>query len=299
MSNNPFGNYNPMTPQTKYAINNGLNNFNQAYSQPKHPLIDKTDFTNKKNMLHNNMHDLIQSECIYETEVYVNSSDRTTTIYPSMFNFTLKFGSANISGTGMSRTIISPYIDQYYERIKYVTIDAVTVPKTNIINIGTSTPILYSLSTTESDALFLKYKMLILSIEELKSNYVVSTGNLLTSDSFMLFIDKNAGCSNSIWKPVKNKRVYHNSALHKINKLTFKLKDQYGNILQYYDQDGNVFDLTSILSSLKAQVDAGGDANIQAQYNSLLDVSEQLQVIYVLTIGVMEMELNMIPQYEN
>lgn len=303
MNNNPFGNFNSMTPQSNYMMRSGMSNINQSFSQPQQPFIDKTDFRNKKNVLHNNLEDDIQISDIYETDVYINSSDRTISTYPSMFSFTVKFGGANVSGAGLGfpKTVVNPCIDQTYERIKYINLEVVSVPRTNIIVIsgGGGVAITYALSTVHEDELCFKNKMLVLSVEELKSKYVVGTGNLLSSESFFLYNDRTAGCNHNIWKPIRKCRTYPTSQLHKINRLTFKLKDQYGNIIQYYDNSGNPFDINAKLAQLKALVDAGAGAIIQEEYQSLLAVSKELEVIYVLVIGVYETEFNKIPQYEH
>jgi hypothetical protein len=299
MNNNPFGNFNSMTPQTNYMMRSGMANINQSFSQPQ-PFIDRTDFKNKKNMLHNNLEDDIQIDDIYETDIYINSSDRTTSTYPSMFNFIVKFGGANVaSGLGFPKTVVNPCIDQTYERIKYITLEVVSVSRTNVIVIsgGGGVPISYSLSTNYDDEICFKNKMLVLSIEELKTKYVVGTGNLLASESFMLINDKTSGCNHNIWKPIRKTRTYPTSQLHKVNRLTFKLKDQYGNVLQYYDDSGNPFDITAKLAQLKTLIDGGAGADIKSEYQSLLNINKELEVIYVLIFGIYETEFNKIPQY--
>lgn len=293
-NNNPFGNFNSMTPQQRYMMTSGMNNINQSYSQPQQPLIDHTNFKNKGNVLHNNLYKNIQLETTYESEIHINSSDRLTTMYPNMFNFSVSFGVVNTTG---NRTQITPFISRSFERVKYIYLEFVSLPKTNVINVGTGSPITYSLSTDHDDELTVSNGFLVLSIEELDTIFAYSTGNLVKPDSFIIVPDRTTGCNHNVWKAIRGKRIYPDSSLKNITKMTLKIKDQYGADLKYYDQHGDVFDIQSTLINLKTQLDEAYDADIQAQYDSLVTVNSQLQVVYMFIFGTCETELHTHPTY--
>ena len=87
---------NPMSQQFMMAQKMGMSNFRDAYAQPT-TLIDRPDFTNHGNVIHNNMGQNLLSEHVMEYKIHVDSSDRNTDNYPSPFKMKVTFGSAKSS----------------------------------------------------------------------------------------------------------------------------------------------------------------------------------------------------------
>ena len=83
--------FSSLTPQTAYMMRSGMNNFKQSF-KPGEVLIDKTNFVNQNNVVHNNVGENVSSERVAEYTVRISSADRTLLVYPSPFKFTVSFG---------------------------------------------------------------------------------------------------------------------------------------------------------------------------------------------------------------
>jgi len=73
----------------------GMNNFQQAFGQNQ-TVIDKTNFINQSNTIHNNLGETINTENINEYFIRISSADRTIPIYPSPFKFSVIFGQSGV-----------------------------------------------------------------------------------------------------------------------------------------------------------------------------------------------------------
>ena len=67
---------------TQHNINTlpSMSNFNNAYEQP-YPIIEKLDYSNKNNVLHNNIGPRVLDEHIVEYRVIIDSQDRDIKVY--------------------------------------------------------------------------------------------------------------------------------------------------------------------------------------------------------------------------
>lgn len=100
---------------------NGFYNFEQAYQQPQN-IIEKQDYTNKGNMIHNNLGQNLLSEHVVEYKLRLNSIDRNTNKCPSIFKQILIFDELN----GLFRNL---------ERVKYISIDSLMLPRSFAIDL--------------------------------------------------------------------------------------------------------------------------------------------------------------------
>ena len=152
---NPFGNFNPITTNNM-PLNNGLNNFNSAF-QVNAPFIEKQDFRNKNTFLHNNINENLLLEQIIEYNLNIDSKDRSLTAYPNPFDFTVTFGghgqvienkitlkkkSSDLGAINESKFenkkityegTPGPIINKKFKNVKYLRIDYLILPKTNVI----------------------------------------------------------------------------------------------------------------------------------------------------------------------
>jgi hypothetical protein len=289
---NPFSNFNAV------SINPVTNDFNTAF-QINTSFIEKHDFRNKNNVLHNNMNENLLIEQIIEYIINIDSSDRSLTVYPSPFNFSVTFGGhgkitnyesiikktpQNIGAINESKfqqktvqynATPGPIIDRRFKNIKYIRLDYIILPISNIINsnIGSGSNNTEVLSTEESDKLSYKYKYLLLRVKEIKSDKILGTNRTLENDVFMLYPDKIMGNNHIMWLPTAGARTYKNSNLENITKLTFELLTPSGDILQIFNAD-NLEDEVVITTNT--------DDNIK----------DTLAVSMALIFGVIENELN-------
>ncbi len=111
-----MNNFNPSTYQGMTNVRMGMNPFKEGYQQNT-PLIDRQDYTNQKNALHNNMGDNLLSEHITEYQITISSYNRDSAFQPDPFNFTTYFDS------GSSNQV--PSISKKFVNVKYINLEYV------------------------------------------------------------------------------------------------------------------------------------------------------------------------------
>lgn len=280
----------------------GMSNMRQSFATPN-TLIDRPDFTNRGNVIHNNLGEKLLSETVVEYKMHFNSADRNFSYYPSPFNMKIEFGSS----------LRAPYITRKFENIKYISLDTIVLPRTIEIDTtnGTATPpYLYPAGTSYSPGggapapvavsntmnILDKHRFLIVKIVELTTNRTLGTSPLFDRDTFVIVPDYDSGFDNWVWKPLHNSRVlYPNSQLHNISELTFQLLDENGNQLGLFDATG-----TNILTTATANLDNktyNTYVNDNSSVASVAYTNGVTQVWYNLTFGVIENELNTSTNY--
>lgn len=100
---NPFNQFTSSTAYMMHNIQNGKNitNFNEGYAQPNQ-IIEKSNFINSGNLLHNNLHDNLLTENIVENYINIDSDDRKIETYPDPFNYVVTFKS-------LGKTVYKPF----------------------------------------------------------------------------------------------------------------------------------------------------------------------------------------------
>lgn len=101
---------------------NGYFNYDQAYT-PQQNIIEKQDFTNTGNVIHNNLGKNLLSEHIGEYKLKINSIDRNMSKYPSIFKQQLILDES----CGFLRS---------FKNVKYISIDTLILPKSFAIDIS-------------------------------------------------------------------------------------------------------------------------------------------------------------------
>ena len=305
---NPFGNFNSITTNNMPS-NNGSHNFNSAF-QINSPFIEKADFRNKNDLLHNNVNENLLLEQIVEYNLNIDSIDRSLVAYPNPFDFTVTFGghgsvsetktfikkkSLNLGAVNESKyenkKIVyegtpGPIINKKFKNVKYLRLDYVILPKTNIIknNIGSFSSSDYlstCISNDDMDKLTYKYKYLILKINEIKTDNILGTNKNLESDIFILYPDKLMGKNHIMWLPTSGYRNYKNSNLENITKLTFEILTPKGEVLFIYDENGNSINPATVTDEIIKQC-----------------IEENMQVSLSIVLKVVENELNTNTKFE-
>jgi len=248
------------------------------------PLIDRQDFSNKNNVLHNNLGDSLLAEHIVEYDVYISSIDRATKYYPSPFNFTTSFG-------GVQSTL--PIIARRFENVKYINLDYVYLPRTYLIHVPPSPPAgdTYYMITTADEVDLDRRKFLVVRFEELSSSKIFSTGTNINDLSFVIYPVQDAGPNCVMWKAHKNSRVFQNSHLSKLSRLTPVLYDEYGTqitIIKRVVSGGTITDTA---------YDLANDSNQTSPPADLVTLNNLMQTYYSFTIGCVENEMNTLTNY--
>lgn len=295
--------YNPI-PNSYQSMENSKNNYNnyQASFSQNTPLIHKQDFSNKNNVLHNNLGDYLQSEFLVEYQILINSVDRNLYTYKDPFNFSTTFGNIQSSTnsfinafgiTVIEPTIFSgPSIDRKFTNIKYINFDYVFLPRTNCVTVLDSNIATFDGSMTHCDHsidLHVRNKFLILKIEELSSTQKFSTSNIMASNTYMLIPEQPAGVDAWIWKvkSPSSAKIYHSTNLGNISKLTTTIYDEFGNIITLINNDtGLKFDISQYLQPI-----------YKLPTDKALKLNKVMQINYGFTFGIIENDLNTLNKF--
>jgi hypothetical protein len=100
----------------------GYYNFDQAYA-PQQNIIERPDFTNKGNVIHNNLGQNLLTDHVSEYKLKINSADRNIASYPSIFKQRIVFDDS----CGFLRS---------FKGVKYIQIDTVVLPRSFAIDIS-------------------------------------------------------------------------------------------------------------------------------------------------------------------
>ena len=243
---------------------NNTNNSNYPFHnvQNAQPSID---FRNKNNVMVNNLNDNLLKESITEYRLNVDSFDRDIKMYPDPFNFSISFapvvaGSKVRKEKELNKDPISLYskntnyiIDEStllintnqssilkdFQNIKFIRIDSLIMPRFNkfIINTVWNWTILerYKIDTDEEKSLF-NDRYVQLHVRELDDNNNYAT-NTITDKSFVIVPDKKWGNHYYKGSPYYAIKMYHDSTLGNLSRLTFDLYDSYGEQIKINKQE--------------------------------------------------------------
>lgn len=285
--NNQQNSWNAMPQQMQQQMQQ-YGKIEKAFQQNT-PLIDRNDFTNKSNVLHNNLGEKIMAEYVNEYKIHINSIDRNVRESSNPFQFKTYFGlNSNY-----------PLISQKFKNIKYVTLDSVLLPRCISVVITEDDEIYPAGSTYVTDPvaptgkfdILENYKYLIVKIDELSTSNNLGTSSLLSSDTFMIMYDFSLGYDSAYWKPVHNNRViFQNSALGTISRFTISLLDPQGNVIKLINNNDR-----------RDLIGPNNFTDGTVKYFTYLENNTSDQTVYTnsteqveinLTFGVVENELN-------
>jgi len=255
MSGNPNANFNGITTNTMRTYNStpSISNFNQAYNNPD-PLIEKLDFNNQNDLLHNNVGDIVLDEHIVEYRINIDSLDRDTNVYPNPFDFVVKFApparstiTTNVpidgnrkNGTKLQRELFEgppkPHINRDFRNVKYIKLETVILPRHSELVEDEDGVWVFDRNSNLADDRFVQ-----LSIKELDCNRIYNTmdgslrynsetgDSIKTEKPFAIIIpDKFYGTSYYSGTPYYGNKIYKSSLLGNIDQLSIKFYNSSG-----------------------------------------------------------------------
>jgi hypothetical protein len=259
VEDNPMGQF----AQSTYAPQ--LNSFQAAY-QSHDPLIEKTNFKNQNNVLHNNLRSNLQNEFITEYTIDIDSKDRDISVYPNPFKYTVAFAPVT-KGTTMREEWIdpankslgkhmvtvsyigtpAPYISRTFRNIKYIRVDNITLPRYDgIVDNGSGT---WIMDTTHDLAMD---RFVVLRVTNLTSNYNISTNSDVDTVGIKMIPDTLVLNSKFYYTVPANStnliKLYNYSALGNLDRLQFEFVDSMGNLLSYTGLDPTKTDVRNPLN---------------------------------------------------
>lgn len=216
-------------------------------------LQQRVDFSYKNNTLVHNLNDNLLKENINEYRLNIDSYDRDQTIFrdPFTFNITLAPLATRVKQQPVKELIplysTNPkyIIDENelvinknkgsltkdFKNIKFIRLDALIMPRYNTFILNTEwdltvTKDRFVIDNDPAKSLF-NDRYVQLQIKELKENNNYST-NVITDNSFIVIPDKQWGELYYKGLPYYAIKLYQDSALGNLNKLTFDFYNSFG-----------------------------------------------------------------------
>lgn len=288
-TNNAFGNFNPIT--TNSVMNNNQNNYNKAY-ETNEVIIERQDYRNKNDIIHNNINDNLLTEYVTDYQLYIESGDRSILTYPSPYKFVVSLGGSSgsmkinkkNSNTDYVEGTPNPIIERRFKNVKFVRLDYVILPKSFGITYDTENKE-FSLNTT-SQYLMTKYRYLVVKIKELGSRRILSTNNKMTDDSFIIYPDRPIG-DGHLWLTSNGNKVFSNANLGNLEKLSISLLTPKG-------EEVNVLD-TSNNSKINFKIIETENTD---KSKALDEFSYEVNMFISLIVGMVNNELNTNTKFE-
>lgn len=290
---NPFGNFNPTS--TTSRMNTEFTDFNKAFNENE-PIIERINYKNQNNLIHNNVGDSILDENIVEYRVYIDSLDRDISVYPNPFDFTVRFCAA---AKGMIKDVHysgapGPVINKDFRNIKYIKLESIVLPQfLKYIKANNGEYI------RDPNSYLPNERFLILSINELEESnrvYTTVTSGKLAENSRTLysshipkpfgiiFPDAKYGDAYYRGTTYTSQGIYNNSTLGNIKKLTLKLYDSRGKLLSF----DHLLSLEQINNNKRI-----------TEEHICHPLNKNIQVHYTFVIAVIEPHINNLTKYEN
>lgn len=345
-NNNQHGTFVPRS----YNQMNSMNTRNyQANFAPNQPLISKIDYTNKQQVLHDNLDLRVLSEHLVEHKVIIDGIDRDVTIFPNPFKYTVTFnpnGNSLVGGEVFTGPP-SPHVGIDFKNIKYIKVNETILPKyTHIMkrNIANSPRLAADIKVlvTAANNTHLSSTDLTAAVAEITdmSSYMLdieSTYSKLYDDRFVLLKCKELNTNlrlhttNNIYndclaklRPDKlissyyfdtreslSDRIFEESQLGNLKKLTFEFCDSFGVMLEYKFYDADINDdididspVSESLSTIEKIIVTVDDESVDIYATiPITDVrnpyNRYIQTEVGLSLGIVEPRINTQPKYDN
>lgn len=227
----PFANFRPTTTNTPAYPT--YNRVDTAFKQ-NNPFIDRIDYRNQNNLLHNNVGDNVLDEHVVEYRIHIDSADRDTTSYKDPFSYTVRFDP--------STTNVGPNITRTFRNVKYVKLDSITFPRYKYIeNTGTSDSPIYSTETSAESHIY-DDRYILIEIDQLEGidSRVYGTNTHLSNSFALVTPDKLVSSIFFTGFPYLGTRYFKDSSLANINKLNIRFRDSLGNLLKIEEVDNTI-----------------------------------------------------------
>ena len=262
MTGNPTGLFDPLTTNAQQLMRDQvpLTSFKNTF-EPNNPIIERIDYTNKNQLIHNNLAENVLDEHVVEYRLNIDSIDRDIKYYPDPFSYIVALNPVAPSFVRHEEYIDdrnkakgkktvetrfdsapAPHINKEFKNVKYVKLENIILPQ-------------YSRLKKESDGTYevdkhshMNTRMYVsLEIQELDNERVYTTGDSVNrfDDNGKIFTpptpfaiiipDKLLGFNYYAGTPYYGTKIYKNSLLGNLTQLTIKFFDCFGAPLKYND----------------------------------------------------------------
>lgn len=316
MTGNPTGRFNPISTNTQDRMTNltSSSNFNEAFI-PNNPIIERINYQNKGQLLHNNVGDNVLDEHIVEYRIYIDSLDRDIKTYPDPFSFTVKFNPPSASriqheepvdyknkskGTKIVETrfegLPSPHITKEFRNVKYIKLENIILPRFHKLRLrGACDNFEFDETCNLTHNRYIS-----LVIKEIVQDNYYSTSEGVTRVSpdgkcytpptpFALILpDKYLGYNFYTGVPYYGSKIYKNSDLGSITQLT----------IQFYDSSGLPIRIDDLFTSDDLQQYEFDNGEPLPVCDLRHPLNKEIQVNLSFVIGVVESQINNLTKFE-
>lgn len=320
----------PVRGSSELADTNGFNgstdsgyvgNYQAAYKGGMNGsvFLGLPDYTNPGDLLHNNVAERVLLEQVLDNKLFIDTSIRDFSKSSEPFRFVIKFNGTeaktedvyvNVDGDTFSYPRYlggdtDVVMDRVFKNIKIIAINTLILPN----------HIMYK---SNDDGSYEKaggklaktsYKYLILKVAELSNNRCFSNNKAFGKESFIMKMDDEVCHYNHRWVPISSSSiVYPDSRLMTLNRLTVEVCDDRG-VRLCPSLDGKNHDFFAEYRRLIDRIESLQEENskrsrheieeLLPKLRSLRDITQHLAPELHMTLGIIEPQVNTLPQYRN
>lgn len=193
------------------------------------------DFTNKDDILYNNLDSNLLREEIREYSVMIDSKDRNYQVYPDPFNYEVRFNPLpksreNVNGRYIIHEEPAPIINESFSNVKYIKLESSILPLFNRIK---------QVEEKEDDEIIKRWKVdtsksiiddmyTMLSIGEHSDTNYKSTNDALSDSFAVIYLDKQINNTHFHGYSRNGVKVFPHDNLAKLDRLKISFMDPYG-----------------------------------------------------------------------
>ena len=220
------------------SFNPQLNTLNNG-NDPKN-FFDNHNFTNKNNLLHNNLNNILLNEEIREYSVMIDSKDRNYQFYPDPFNFEVKFhplpkSKEMIDGKTIKHEDPAPTINDNFTNVRYIKLEEIILPYFTKIKfvkeLDTDGDTVNTCKVNTKKPLT-DYLYIVLSLGEYTDTNYKSTNDVLSESFATIYFDSKVNNTHYFGHTVNGIKIFPQDQLATINKLKINFMDPYGQPLR-------------------------------------------------------------------
>lgn len=220
----------------------------QSYGQDPKSMFNNHNFTNKNNILHNNLSNIILNEEIREYSVMIDSKDRNYQVYPDPFNYEVKFhplpkSREKINGKFIVYEEPAPIINDNFTNVRYIKLEEMILPfytKIKAVDeINDNDEIVKTWKVDITKPLTNEF-YIVLSLGEYADDNYKSTNDVLSDSFATIYFSSKANDTHYFGKTANGIKIFPADQLAKIDKLKISFMDPYGKPIKCHHVDKRI-----------------------------------------------------------
>lgn len=199
--------------------------------KPNDTQIYMRDFTNKNDILYNNLEKNILDQNIQEYVIQIDSKDRDTLVYPNPFDMKVTFNPVGDTIDKKTNTTYKgtpqPTIPIDFTNVKYIKLENIILPRNCYVTFDKDTKeLIYDPNRKLENNRFL-----LLNIDEINGNTTFGTNDNINKSFGTIFCEKVISKEHFIGHSYGCIKIFKNTELANIKTWSIKITDCYGNII--------------------------------------------------------------------